>query len=71
MAIPSGDSNLRATASQVQWGTCESLQVFDSATGSNNPQPPEVGKEVRLDVDALFNVDVNVKGIKVDVQFTA
>ncbi len=41
------------------------------ASGKNIPEPPKVGEDVSLNLDVIFNSQVEIKGIYVNVQFTA
>ena len=62
---------LGSTASSVTWGACPDKAVYDVAQGTNFPEPPVVGQNVNLNVDVIFNQDADVKGLDVNVQFTA
>jgi hypothetical protein len=62
---------LGSTASNVQWGECDSQHLYDVATGTANPNPPIVGNNVALNLDVIFNNDANVVGNYIYVLFTA
>jgi hypothetical protein len=62
---------LQSSASSVTWGECPSQGIYDSAVGVNNPEPPQIGKNIGLNLDVIFNDDADVKGLDVNVAFTA
>ena len=64
-------SRLGSTASSVKWSECASQHLYDVATGTATPQPPQVGADVALNLDVIFNADANVQGNYIDVLFTA
>lgn len=64
-------SRLGSTASSVSWSECQSLHLYDVATGTASPNPPIVGDFVGLNLDVIFNNDANVVGNYINVQFTA
>lgn len=41
------------------------------ASGKSNPVNPIVGQEVALELDIIFNQEVDVEGLKTEVMFTA
>ena len=65
------DGSLGSTASKVSWSECDSQHLYDVATGTASPNPPIVGNFVGLNLDVIFNSDVNVVANYVYVQFTA
>lgn len=65
------NQNLQSTASSVTWGECDSQKIYYSAVGVNDPEPPQVGKNVNLNLDVIFSSDATVQGVFVNVQFTA
>ena len=64
-------SRLGSTASKVSWSECQSLHLYDVATGTASPNPPTVGDFVGLNLDVIFNNDADVVGNYINVQFTA
>lgn len=62
---------LGSSASSVKWGSCDSQKVYDVATGTNQPDPPNVGSNIDLNLDVIFNAAANIQGIHVSVAFTA
>ena len=62
---------LGSTATPVQWSECQSQRLYDVATGTANPQPPQVGSNVALNLDVIFNADADVVGNYIYVLFTA
>jgi len=60
-----------SSASEVKWGECPSQKIYDIATGTNTPNPPVVGDNVALNLDVILNAAAEIKGIMVNVQFTA
>ena len=62
---------LSSTASSVSWSECESQRLYDVACGTASPNPPNVGDFVGLNLDVIFNTDVNVVANMVSVKFTA
>lgn len=64
-------ARLGSSASSVQWSECNSQHVYDVATGTASPNPPQVGGFVALNLDVVFNADVNVAGNYIYVLFTA
>ena len=57
-------------ASYVEWSECASEHKYDVAAGTASPNPPIVGDWVTLNLDVIFNDDVNVKGLYVSVLLT-
>jgi hypothetical protein len=68
-----GASHLKlgSSATPVQWSECQSQRLYDVATGTANPQPPQVGSNVALNLDVIFNADADVVGNYIYVLFTA
>lgn len=64
-------SKLGASASSVSWSECSSQHVYDVATGTATPNPPQVGSNVALGLDIIFNNDADVDGNYIYVMFTA
>ncbi len=64
-------NRLGSTASRVSWSECQSLHLYDVATGTASPNPPTVGDFVGLNLDVIFNDDADVAGNYINVQFTA
>lgn len=64
-------SRLGSTASSVTWTECASQKLYDVATGTANPNPPQVGSFVSLNLDVIFNADANIVGNYISVLFTA
>lgn len=64
-------TRLTSTASSVQWSECQSQHLYDVATGTANPNPPEVGSFVSLNLDVIFNNQANVVGNFISVAFTS
>ena len=64
-------SRLGSSASKVLWSECKSEHIYDVATGTANPNPPQVGSFVSLNLDVIFNTDANVVGNYISVLFTA
>ena len=64
-------NRLGSTASSVTWTECASEHLYDVATGTANPNPPQVGSFVSLNLDVIFNADANVVGNYISVLFTA
>lgn len=62
---------LSSTASSVTWSECDSQHLYDVATGTASPNPPQVGSWVSLNLDVIFNNDANVVGNLISVLFTA
>ena len=62
---------LGSTATPVRWSECQSQRLYDVATGTANPQPPQVGNFVALNLDVIFNTDADVVGNYIYVLFTA
>lgn len=62
---------LESTATAVKWGKCSDEGVYDVAKGTNTPQPPQVGSNINLNLDVIFNDDANVSGLFIDVKLTA
>ncbi len=62
---------LGSVATKVSWSECPSQRLYDVATGTASPNPPNVGDFVGLNLDVIFNADANVVGNYVYVQFTA
>jgi hypothetical protein len=71
MQLHGSNIKLGSTATPVQWTECESQRLYDVATGTANPQPPQVGSSVALNLDVIFNSDANVVGNYIYVLFTA
>jgi len=63
--------SLTSTASSVTWTECDSQRIYDVATGTAVPNPPQVGNNVGLNLDIIFNADANVAGNYIYVLFTA
>jgi hypothetical protein len=63
--------NLESIVSPIKWGECKSEHFYDSASGTSNPINPIVGQEVSLQLDIIFNQEVDVTGLMVIVNFTA
>ena len=61
---------LQSQASPVKWGVCTSQTLYDVSTGTASPATPIVGSNVQLNLDIIFNADVDVEGNYVFVQFT-
>jgi hypothetical protein len=61
---------LGSTASSVSWSECDSQRIYDVATGTAIPNPPNVGSFVSLNLDIIFNNDANVVGNYINVAFT-
>ncbi len=57
-------------ASYAEWSECPSEHKYDVAAGTATPNPPIVGDWVTLNLDVIFNDDVNVKGLYVSVLLT-
>jgi hypothetical protein len=55
-------NRLGSSASSVTWTECASEHLYDIATGTANPNPPQVGSFVSLNLDLIFNADANVDG---------
>jgi hypothetical protein len=66
-----GSKRLASTASSVSWSECDSQHLYDVATGTASPNPPQVGASVGLNLDVIFNSDADVVGNYVYVLFTA
>ncbi len=64
-------AGLGSSATKVTWSECQSQRLYDVATGTASPNPPTVGGFVALNLDVIFNTDVNVHGNYIYVQFTA
>ncbi len=64
-------NRLGSTASAVTWTECNSERIYDVATGTAKPNPPQVGDFVSLNLDIIFNADANVVGNYINVLFTA
>jgi hypothetical protein len=64
-------SRLGSSASSVTWSECASEHLYDVATGTANPNPPQVGSFVSLNLDVIFNADAYVVGNYISVLFTA
>ncbi len=64
-------SRLGSSASSVTWTECASEHLYDIATGTAKPNPPQVGNFVSLILDVIFNADANVLGNYISVLFTA
>ena len=47
------------------------MHKYDVAAGTADPNPPQVGDWVTLNVDVIFNDDVDVQGLFINVLFTA
>ena len=62
---------LGSTASSVSWSECDSQKIYDVATGTASPNPPNVGSFVGLNLDVIFNNDANVVGNYINVAFTS
>ncbi len=63
---------LGATASKVDWSTDTSCpNKADIVDPEAIPDPPIVGKSVGLSLTAVWNQEVDVQGLYVDVLFTA
>jgi len=71
MQLHSSRYSLASTASSVTWSECDSQHLYDVATGTAVPNPPQVGNNVGLNLDIIFNADVNVAGNYIYVLFTA
>ena len=63
-------ANLEATATSVKWGVCDSVKAYDDAKGISDPDPPVVGKDVKLILNAIMNTDADIHGVDVQVLFT-
>jgi hypothetical protein len=66
-----GAARLGSTATSVKWSECDSQHLYDVATGTANPNPPVVGGFVALNLDVIFNSDVDVVGNYIYVLFTS
>ena len=64
-------SRLGSSASAVTWTECQSEHLYDVATGTASPNPPQVGSSVALNLDVIFNSDANVVGNYIYVLFTS
>ena len=64
-------SRLGSTASSVTWTECQSQHLYDVATGTAVPNPPQVGDFVALNLDVIFNADADVVGNYIYVLFTS
>jgi hypothetical protein len=64
-------SILGSQVSPLKWGECPSAHAYDMASGKSSPLIPIVGQEVSLELDVIFNLEVDVKGLKTEVMFTA
>ena len=62
---------LKSSASYIEWSECSSEHKYDVAAGTATPNPPQVGDWVTLNVDVIFNGDVDVKGLYINVLFRA
>lgn len=62
---------LGSEASYIDWSECASLHKYDVAAGTATPNPPVVGSWVTLNVDVIFNDDVTVNGLFINVLFTS
>jgi len=69
--IGASQMKLGSSATPVQWSECKSQRLYDVATGTANPQPPQVGNNVALNLDVIFNADADVIGNYIYVLFTA
>ena len=65
-----GPHRLGSQASYADFSECPSLHKYDVAAGTADPNPPEVPGLVTLNLDVIFNDDVNVEGISVGVLVT-
>ena len=70
MELYGAKQRLGSTASYIDWAECNSLHTYDVAAGTATPNPPQVGGWVTLNVDVIFNDDVDVKGLSINVMFT-
>ena len=52
-----------SSASKIKWGECESQQIYDVATGKNDPDPPVVGQSVDMNLDIIFNEEADIQGV--------
>lgn len=64
-------NKLGSSASSVSWSECDSQHLYDVATGTATPNPPQVGSNVGLGLDIIFNADADVVGNYIYVLFTA
>jgi len=64
-------SRVGSQVSPLKWGECTSIHAYDMASGKSSPTSLIVGKEVSLELDVIFNQEVEVKGLKTEVMFTA
>ena len=62
---------LGSEASYISWSECASEHKYDVAAGTATPNPPVVGSWVTLNVDVIFNDDVTVTGLFINVLFTS
>ena len=65
-----GPHRLGSQASYADFSECPSLHKYDVAAGTADPNPPEVPGLVTLNLDVIFNDDVNVQGVSVGVLVT-
>jgi hypothetical protein len=63
--------SLRASATPISWSECDSKHTYDIASGTASPDPPVVSDFINLNIDIVFNDDVNVVGNYVALAFTA
>jgi hypothetical protein len=64
-------STVGSQVSPLKWGECASTHAYDMASGKSTPASLIVGQDVSLDLDVIFNEEVDVKGLKTEVMFTA
>ena len=69
-AVASAPLRLESTASPVTWSECSSQHLYDDEKPSNSPTLPIVGKSIALNLDILFNQDLDIAGNLVNVDFT-
>ena len=65
-----GPHRLGSQATYADFSECPSLHKYDVAAGTADPNPPEVPGLVTLNLDVIFNDDVNVQGVSVGVLVT-
>ena len=70
MALYGSHPILSSSATSIKWGECPSKKVYDVATGVSQPDPPQVGSNVGLNLSILMNQQADIKGIYINVDLT-